>query len=314
MSNTYLVTGGMGCIGAWTLYHLVQQGKKAVNFDLSEDRQRIDLLMSRDEQAAITFIKGDLTDPAHVRAAFDTHGITHVIHLAALQIPFCRANPILGAQVNVVGTVNIFEAARHTGLKHIAFASSIAIYGGLNDYPSSLLPHDALPMPRTLYGVYKVANEGTARVYWLEQGMSSTTLRPHTVYGLGRDQGLTSEPTKAMQAAAKGENYTINYGGKVQMQYASDVAKQFIVASERPLGGALGYNLGTTPVPMAEIAQLIMRIKPNVNITYVDTPLPISEGTDGTELHRAFAPDVFETPLEEGIAATIHAFERLANT
>ncbi len=116
MTETYLVTGGMGCIGAWVLYHLQRQGKAAVCFDLSEDRQRLDLLLSKAEQAAITFVRGDLTDTQQVRAVFESHSVTHVIHLGALQVPFCKANPPVGAQVNVTGTVNIFEAARHTGV------------------------------------------------------------------------------------------------------------------------------------------------------------------------------------------------------
>ncbi|MFN8465353.1 MAG: hypothetical protein U0X20_07375 [Caldilineaceae bacterium] len=56
MSDVYLITGGMGCIGAWVLYHLQRQSKRAVCFDLSDDRLRLDLLLSRDEQSAITFI------------------------------------------------------------------------------------------------------------------------------------------------------------------------------------------------------------------------------------------------------------------
>ena len=119
----------MGCIGAWVLYHLQRQGKQAVCFDLSDDRHRLDLLLSRDEQSAITFVRGDLTDGRQVLDAFTTHGVTHIVHLAALQVPFCRANPALGAQVNVTGTVNIFEAARQAGVRQLAYASSIAVYG-----------------------------------------------------------------------------------------------------------------------------------------------------------------------------------------
>ena len=204
MSDVYLITGGMGCIGAWVLYHLQRQGKRAVCFDLSDDRHRLDLLLSRDEQSAITFVRGDLTDGRQVLDAFTTHGVTHVVHLAALQVPFCRANPALGAQVNVTGTVNIFEAARGAGVRQLTYASSIAVYGPPSLYGAGLLPHAATYAPQTLYGVYKVANEQTAKVYWNEYGVASVTLRPYTIYGLGRDQGLTSEPTKAMFAAARG--------------------------------------------------------------------------------------------------------------
>jgi len=309
MTPSYLITGGMGCIGAWTLDHLRRQNKQAVCFDLSADRHRLDLLMHETEQAQIKFVKGDLTDFDQVKAAFEAHHITHVIHLAALQVPFCRANPVLGSQVNVTGTVNIFEAARQTGVSHVTYASSIAVYGPPGDYPPGLLAHDAPYHPRTLYGAYKVTNELTAQVYWQDHSLSSTVLRPYTVYGLGRDQGLTSDPTKAMLAAAQGEAYHIGFGGRQQLHFASDVAQQFIEAAEQPLGGAFAFNLGTPPVAIGDIAQLIMQIKPGVRITCADTSLPFPEGCDGTELQRRFTK-VYQTPLEEGVRQTIAAFAR----
>jgi nucleoside-diphosphate-sugar epimerase len=297
----------MGCIGAWTLHHLVRQGKSAVSFDLSADRHRLDLLMSAEEQAAITFVTGDLTDTAQVQQVFADYGITHVIHLAALQVPACRANPVLGAKVNVTGTVNIFEAARQSGIQHIAYASSIAVYGPPELYDTPILPHHAPKLPRTLYGVYKVANEGLADVYWRDHRISSTGLRPYTVFGLGRDQGLTSEPTKAMQAAARGESFHISFGGQMQFHYASDVARQFIAAAEIPLEGAHCFNLGTDPIPVQAVADLIMQIVPGVTVTVSDTTLPFPHGFDDTELKRAFAT-IYETPLADAVAATIDGF------
>lgn len=310
MANRFLVTGGMGCLGAWALYHLTKQGEDAVSFDLSKNRQRLDLLMSAAEQAAITFVQGDLTDTEQVRDVFAEYDITHVIHLAALQVPFCRDNPPAGAQVNVTGTVNIFEAARTHGVKHVAYASSIAVYGPASDYPPGLVAHDALHLPRTLYGVYKVANEGSARVYWQDHNISSTALRPYTVYGIGRDQGITSEPTKALRALSQGESYHINFGGTMQFQWASDVAQQFITAATQPRGGAHAFNLGTPPVSVGQFIETVKRLEPHADISYADTSLPFPEGFDASALH-AHANEVFETPLEEGIKATLEHFRTL---
>ena len=183
---SYLVTGSMGCLGVWTLYHLVKAGKKAVSFDLSENRSRLDLLLTPEEQQAITFVKGDITDAASVLTVFQTQGISHVIHLAALQVPFCRANPIVGAQVNVVGTVNVFEAAKACNVRYLTFASSVAVYGPPESYTTKLVASDAAFDPRTLYGVYKAANEGTAKIYWQDHQISSIVLRPYTVYGVAQ--------------------------------------------------------------------------------------------------------------------------------
>ena len=310
MGDTYLVTGGMGCIGAWALHDLVRSGKKSVNFDQSRDRHRLDWLMSDEEQEQITFVTGDLRDTAAVKAVFAEHGITHVIHLAALQVPMCRANPVLGAEVNVAGTVNVFEAAREHGIQHIAYASSIGIYGPPEDYPPGLIAHDAPPAPRTLYGAYKACNEGTARVYFDDCGISSTCLRPYTVYGVGRDQGMTSEPTHALVAAVKGQAYTIAFSGVMQFHFAPDVARQFILAAEEPLDGAFGFNMGQPPTSVAAFVDIARTILPDAQITVADSPLPFPAGFDDRALKASF-DTIYETSLADGIAQTIAHIRRL---
>jgi UDP-glucuronate 4-epimerase len=308
--GTYLVTGGMGCIGAWILYHLHQRGDKAVCFDSSDSRHRLDLLMDREAQQDITFVQGDLRDYDSVLRVMRDHHINRVIHLAALLVPSCRDNPRLCTEVNMNGTINVFEAARETGLQHVVYASTVAVYGPPSEYASAVLPHDAPRLPRTLYGVMKVANEEAAKVYWHDHYISSVALRPHTVYGLGRDIGMTSEPTKALRAAAQGRHYHIPFGGAVQFHYASDVARQFIAAADSFLKGAHAFNMGTEPVSIADFAELVMQVKPGVEITLTDYTLPFPAGTDGSRLAQHF-DQVYQTPLRQGISETIAAFERL---
>lgn len=308
--STTLVTGSMGCIGAWTLYHLVQQGRQIVSFDISDDRSRLDLLLTREEQAAITFVPGDLSDGEALRETLAAHEVTAIIHLGALQVPACRANPALGAHVNVVGTVNIFEAARQHGLDSVVYASSIAVYGPAAEYAPGPVAVDAPLRPRTLYGVWKVTNESTARLYWDEHRISSTALRPYTVYGVGRDQGLTSEPTQAMRLAAAGQDAHISFGGRMQFHYASDVALQFIEAADNPRPGAQVFNMGTQPVAVADVAALIEQYTPGVRVTVGDVRLPFPEHCDGSALY-ASGRRVYETPLEDGVQQTIEHFARL---
>jgi UDP-glucuronate 4-epimerase len=308
--KTVLVTGAMGCIGAWVLKHLVVQGQQAVAFDLSTDRHRLDWVMTSDEQSAITFVQGDLTDTAQVKELFNVYDVTHVVHLAALQVPHCRANPVMGAQVNVTGTVNVFEAVKEAGLRHLTYASSIAVYGPAADYPAGPVAHEASRSPRTLYGVYKVANEGTAQIYWQDYKISSIGLRPYTVYGVGRDQGMTSDPTKAMWAAIKGEAFEIAFGGLVQFQLASDVALQFIDAGEQNSEGAHVFNLGTPPVSVDDLIELIREVKPGAQITRKEARLPFPESFDDSAL-RAHVSHVYETPLAAGIRLTMEHFARL---
>ena len=108
------MTGAKGCIGAWTVRCLLSEGTPVVAFDLDTDPGRLRLLASDDEIGQVRRVAGDISDTAEVNRVVADEGITHIIHLAALQQPFCLADPPRGATVNVTGTVNIFEAvARH---------------------------------------------------------------------------------------------------------------------------------------------------------------------------------------------------------
>ena len=100
-TDRFLITGALGCIGAWTVRNLVRDGVPTVVFDLGRDSRRLKLIMTPDELARVTFVHGDITDLAALEQALDTHAITHVIHLAALQLPFVKADPPLAKGINV---------------------------------------------------------------------------------------------------------------------------------------------------------------------------------------------------------------------
>jgi len=309
-SNTFLVTGGMGCIGAWTVARLIEEGQRVIVFDLNRNARRIELLLEKADLGKIVFEEGDLTDFNCVSGLFERHSIDHVIHLAALQVPFCQADPVQGARVNVVGTVNLFEAARRAGIPHLAYASSVAVYGPVGDDRSGPLPEAAAHSPQTLYGVFKQANEGTARMYWSDYGLSSIGLRPHAVYGPGRDQGMTSDPTKAMLAAAAGKPFTIQYSNGFLLQFAPDVARQVIEASRHPQRGQYVFNLGGEAPTMPGLIRMIQEIVPGARIDFLERRFPVPELMDSTALreHQIRVP---ETPLQSGIEQTIQMFRRL---
>ena len=307
----FLVTGAMGCIGSWVVRNLIQTGAAATIFDLGTDKHRLELIIGPDEMNQINFVHEDITKTEIVKNTVVERGITHIIHLAALQVPFCKANPPLGAAVNVVGTVNVFEAAKAAGINHVVYASSAAVYGSKNEYNNRLLPHDALLNPQTHYGVFKQANEGTARIYWQDDGITSIGLRPYTLYGPGRDQGMTSTPTKAMLAAAKGEAYHISFGGYCGFQYADDVAKIFIKAAQSPINRADVFNLQGSVAHMDEVITAIELAEPSAKgrITCEETALALPDGLEDKGL-RTLLGDLPDTPLADGVAQTITHFKQ----
>ena len=105
-SERFLVTGALGCVGAWVVKLLVDEGAAVVTFDKGDDAKRLRLVMGQDGPSRVTMLNSDITDADAIGRALDEHDITHVIHLAALQLPFARANPPLGALVNVVDNLD----------------------------------------------------------------------------------------------------------------------------------------------------------------------------------------------------------------
>jgi len=307
----YFVTGALGCIGAWVVRNLVREGAPTTIFDLGGDTQRLRLVMDDDELERVRLVQGDIADLAAVERAVAESGATHLIHLAALQVPFCKADPSLGARVNVVGTVNMFEAAKRAGVRRLVYASSVAVYGRSEEYGDAPLDDAAPQSPRTHYGVYKQANEGTARVYWLDDGISSIGLRPYTVYGPGRDQGLTSGPTRAMVAAAVGRPFQIGISGRQGLQYADDAARICVAAARAPFEGAGVFNLRGSVVSVEEIIAAIEAAAPEARglISFAGAPLPFPEELADAGLRGAIGA-VPDTPLADGVAQSIAIFRQ----
>jgi UDP-glucuronate 4-epimerase len=300
-----LVTGARGCLGAWTLKALLALGDSPVGYDLGEDDSRLRLVLDDAELARVTLVRGDVTDAEALGHSFDEHGITHVVHLAALQVPFCRADPARGARVNVHGTVLVLEAvkARRERIPGAVYASSAAVYNADDPSPA---PESGGSAPSTLYGVYKLANEGTARVYWQDDAIPSIGIRPYVVYGPARDQGLTSGPSLAMAAAARGDGFEIGYGGTAQYDFAPDVGRAFARASRAVGDGAYVANFPGEPAAMEEVVAAIESAAPEVagKVTWLGRRLPFPEQLEATALERLLGP-LERTPLREGVRRTV---------
>jgi nucleoside-diphosphate-sugar epimerase len=308
------LTGGYGCIGSWVAAQLAAAGSEVWIYDLKEDTHRLDVVMEPELRSRVHFVAGDVADAGSVRLTIERVGATHVLHLAGLQTPTCRADPVLGAKVNVIGTLAVFEAA--VALKHqvkrVVYASSAAVHGPPE--PDSTGPVGDLVRlaPLSHYGAFKVCNELNAKVYWLDHGVTSIGLRPWTVYGVGRDFGMTSEPTKAIKSVALERPYRISYGGRQDLQYVADVAATFVHALERPFEGAEAFNLRGAVEPIEAFVKTLCEVVPEAAglVTHGDRQLPIAPDLDDGRLEEHLGPTP-RTPLRDGIAETFRRFVRL---
>jgi nucleoside-diphosphate-sugar epimerase len=300
----WLVTGALGCIGTWCCRQLVREGHAVAGFDLGEDLHRAELVMSTDELAAVEYVRGDIADLGTVERAIAVRDIDHVVHLASMLVPLAAADPPRGALVNVVGTVNVFEAVKRRCLPGLAYASSAAVYDRTDGIS---VAEDADGHPVTHYGVHKLANEGTARIYWQDSGIRSVGLRPHIVYGPGRDHGMTAGPTLAMAAIVHGGRYEIPFGGRAQFQYAPEAAAMFIDAARSPGDGATVRNLGGPSDHVADVIAAIEAAAPEAvgTITYKeDVLLALPEHME--------AERPVSTPLAQGVRETIELLSSAA--
>jgi nucleoside-diphosphate-sugar epimerase len=308
MSQTYFITGAQGCIGSWIVKALVERGESVTIFDRSEDRRRLEAIMSPEDLGRARFVSGDITDVAAVHSALEESEAKKIIHLAGLQVPTCKADPVTGAFVNVIGTLNLFESAKTMGAEQIVYASSAAVFGaGDMDEP---VTESAATEPATHYGVFKRANEGNARVYFLDYGLNSVGLRPLTVYGVNRDTGLTSDPTKAMKAAVLGVPFHMRFSGATDFQYVEDTAAAFIACADRAPQGAHLFNLHGETVDVERIAAVINENAARELVTFAGPPIPIAPALDDTAIRKAI-PDLPSTSLESGIRETMRRFASL---
>lgn len=310
----FLVTGSSGCIGAWVLALLHQVGAQVVAADITDDRRRLRYLLSDTDIDSVPFERCDITDLESVTRLVATAGVTNIVHLAGLQVPFCRADPVLGAQVNVVGTAAVLEAARRSEGKvtGISYASSLAVYGPPELYPNARVDDNSPLAPATLYGIYKQADEGIALRYAADYGVGSVGLRPTIVYGPGRDQGLTSDPTKAMLAVMAGKPGRIGFGGRSILHHAEDVANAFVAAAQVANADGRALNVPGSEVSMDEVAQAIRDVVPEAELTLESTPLPFPERVDSRSFYRIVGGQF--RPLQQGVADTMDHFRRLLSS
>jgi nucleoside-diphosphate-sugar epimerase len=311
--EVFLVTGASGCLGAWCLRELHLTGVPFVAVDLVDDRRRLSLVTDDAEAMDGVFLAVDISQPSALDKIVELHAVTNIIHLAALQIPACAADPALGAQVNVVGTVNVLETIRRSqgAVRGFSYASSVAVF---NETDSREPGEDGASRsaPKTLYGCYKRAVESIASVYAESYSVGSVGLRPCVVYGPGRDQGLTSDISQALVAVAARVPAHIRYTGETTLQHAQDVATLFIAGARFVSGEAHCVDVAGPSASVDDVIATTESLVPGSAdlITSSGPELPFPKAYDPLPLERLLGPVAYK-PLRTGIADSIQRFSVL---
>lgn len=287
-----LITGGGGFIASWIVKQLLDEDHVVRSLDLT-DKPAIAQTVLGERTAQVDWRAGDIASADDVEAAAADCDL--IIHLAAILTPDCAANPQRGCDIVLGGTLNVFEAARKLGHRHVLYMSSAGVYGPDQGHT---------PEPTTLYGAFKLAGEGVARAYSADHGIASAGFRPLVVYGPGRETGLTAGPSLACKAAANDTDYVIPFAGDSDFIYVEDIASSFMAALRRPPENARVYNIVADRCRTAEFAAEVARQAPGTSITAQGPELPIAAGILEGDL-RVDYPDVPRTNIRDGIAKTI---------
>jgi UDP-glucuronate 4-epimerase len=181
-----LVTGAAGFIGFYLCRRLLTAGDEVTGIDNLNDYYDVDLKKSRLQQIEghnnFRFIKIELADRESVSRLFNENKFDIVVNMAAQAgVRYSLINPYAYIDSNISGFLNVLEGCRHTGVKHLVFASSSSVYGANTKMPFSV--HHNVDHPVSLYAATKKANELMAHTYANLYNIPSTGLRFFTVYG-----------------------------------------------------------------------------------------------------------------------------------
>ncbi|HKI69233.1 MAG TPA: NAD(P)-dependent oxidoreductase, partial [Verrucomicrobiae bacterium] len=258
----------------------------------------------------LRFVKGDILDAAKLGDVFDQHAISHVIHLAGVLTPVCQKNPYRGCEINVLGTVRVFDAvrARLQSVRGFSYASSFAAHG---PGPGAGIPEYAQSDPPTFYGAFKKAVELIARQYGKHYGVPSIGIRPFVVYGPGRESGLTAAPSLAAKAVAENKPFKIGFSGGIGLEFVEDVARAFVRGALNTPDGSLVVDMPGQQVPVNAIIDTLERISPGAaGLLSSGGPLvPVSVASSPLLMIQVF-PDWHATSLEEGLRRTVDFYRQ----
>ena len=264
---TVMVTGGGGFIGRRVAGLLASRGERVVRFDT---------VAAPPAEGAVD-VRGDITQMPHLLEAIGEHGVTRIVHLAALLPPVTEERPHTGLLVNVQGAANVFEAARWAKIERVVYASSIAVYGDQSHVGDRALTEDDPSQPYNVYGQTKAVNDFTAARYRDRWGLDLRGIRICTVFGHGRTTGLTGMIGGlliSLPAVGMPVDMPFDQNEPCSMIHAEDAAEIFVRVA---LSGQLNHRVYISGGHMTTIrgmADLVLEHLPDARINMGDQIVP----------------------------------------
>lgn len=234
-----LVTGGAGFIGSHVVDALIERGDKVVVVD--------NLISGRKEQvnSKAVFKKGSVTDWMWLNSVVKNNKIEAVVHLAAQKnARHSVDDPVFDAEQNIIGTINVLEAARYNKIKRVVFSSTGGVmYGDKAKLPT---PESVIPVPSTPYAIAKRSAEQYLRYYSEVHKVSTIALRLANIYGPRQDPKGEAGVVAIFFSKLLNKEQPIIFGSGKQTRdylYVSDAVSAILKAIDKRVQGI--YNIGT---------------------------------------------------------------------
>lgn len=303
------MTGGAGFIGSNLTKHFnshLPGAEIRIIDDLSSGR------LSNLTGTTIDFTEGSILDYELLRSL--TRSVDSVVHLAAIgSVPRSVEAPRPTHDANTTGTLNVLEAARECGVKHVAVASSSSVYGS-----NLVLPKSEFDWTRPMspYAVSKAATEGYAIAYNFSYGMRTLAMRFFNVYGPGQsaDHDYAAVIPKFIDAALSGRPLSV-HGDGLQSRDFTFVetvceAIHFAVVNKLQSKDPVNLAFGTNTTLLELVDQLEGALKQTLELEHIDPRVGDvrASQSDGVRIRKLF-PDLEPYPLETGLARTIAWFK-----
>jgi len=300
-----LVTGGCGLIGSATVDVLLRECSPA-RIVILDNLVRGSRANVRDalQDPRVTFVQGDIRDVEQVGSL--AQGMDAVIHLAALRITACAANPREAFEVLCAGTFNVVEAARQAGVKKLVAASSASVYGLAETFPTSESHHPY--GNRTWYGAGKLLLEGLLRSYNDMYGLPYVALRYFNVYGprMDVDGKYTEVLIRWMDRIAAGQPPIILGDGSQTMDfvYVDDVARANVLALQSDVSDEVFNVASGTETSLNGLARALLEVM-GASLARVYGPArnvnPVPRRQAETRKAERLLRFRAQVPLEEGL-------------
>ena len=315
-----MITGGMGVIGAEASRRFVREGHRPVIFARHRDERLL-----RDILDQVDVELGDVLDMPRLLEVIKRHRVTHVVHAAAFVGAVSQANPALSVQVNVMGMVNVLEAARAFDVERVVYTSAKGVYGPmLGEYGAPTykpMPEDLPKNPKRIYDSAKLMGEQVGLYYQANMGVDVVVLRIATTYGPGKTarHGKMGVTSQIVEHPASGLPFRLAQGGEEQddFVYNKDSAYGIYLACMARNPASRVYNIGTgVGHTLNDIARVIREHLPNAvieigpGLNFLGMPYPASGIYDISRARAelGYAP---QYDLDKGIADYLESLARL---